>query len=75
MGKGRNISYYISSDDMRRFIDLALKKDDYVSLEASTNTFVFSNLKKDKVKEVMGLIIYQEFERYVPNKIIDQSNK
>ena len=58
-GQGRNTSYYIRSDDLRRFIELGLKKDDYVFLEASTNTFAFSDLIKDKVKEVVVVDPFQ----------------
>lgn len=57
-GKGKSASYDIAEKSMNRFIE-ALKKDDYVFIEASTNTFTFSDVIKDRVKKVMVIDPFQ----------------
>ena len=44
-------SYFLDKYDTSKFIK-SLSKNDYVAIEASTNTFSFYDLIKDKVKEV-----------------------
>lgn len=58
--KGRTASYLIDEKCryMQRFID-ELKEDDYVFIEASTNTFAFSDVIKDRVKKVVVIDPYQ----------------
>jgi len=46
------ISYYINEYDIDRFKN-QLKKDDYIFLEASTPTFAFADLIKDRVKKTI----------------------
>lgn len=51
-------SYYMDKDGVKKFIR-ELKKDDYVFMEASTPTFTFSDLIRDKVKETIVLDPFQ----------------
>ena len=44
-------TYYINPADIRRFLN-KVSEQDYVMLEASTNTFGFVDIIKEKVKEV-----------------------
>ena len=59
-GRGRTASYLIDAQGkyMQRFLD-ELKDDDYVFIEASTNTFAFSDVIKDRVKKVVVIDPYQ----------------
>lgn len=56
--KAKSASYYIDDKDMNRFIEV-LKKDDHVFIEASTNTFAFSDVIKDRVKKVTVIDPFQ----------------
>jgi len=57
-GKGKSASYDIDDKGMNRFIEV-LKKDDHVFIEASTNTFAFSDVIKDRVKKVTVIDPFQ----------------
>lgn len=46
------ITYPLNEDSLKRFYT-KLSKEDYISVEASTNTFSFCDLIKDKVKDVL----------------------
>jgi transposase len=58
-GKDRTASYNLWDKDIRRFTEVAITKDDYVFIEASTNTFAFSDLIKDRVKKVTVIDPFQ----------------
>lgn len=51
-------SYYMDEDGIKKIIE-DLSEDDYVFMEASTPTFAFTDLIKDKVKEVIVVDPFQ----------------
>lgn len=57
-GKTKSASYHIDSTGMKQFIK-SLTKDDHVFIEASTNTFAFSDVIKERVKKVTVIDPFQ----------------
>lgn len=57
-GKGKTASYPIDDKGLDRFAE-GLEKDDYVFVEASTTTFAFSDVIKDRVKKVTVIDPFQ----------------
>ncbi len=49
--KKETVSYYLEEKDLKLFFS-ELKTNDFIALEASTNTFAFYDLIQDKVKQV-----------------------
>lgn len=58
-GKEKTLSWYMKGDETEKVVEREFGKEDVVFVEASTGTFSFCDILKDKVKEVIVVDPFQ----------------